>query len=50
MDWLKDPIGLWAATICWWARIVEMPPRFLAPELAEAFRRTPSPRLDEDFP
>ena len=29
---------------------MEAPPRFLAPELAEAFRRTPSPRLDEDFP
>jgi hypothetical protein len=50
MDELDDPIGFWAATTCRWARIVEAPPRFLAPELAEAFRRTPSPRLDEDFP
>jgi hypothetical protein len=50
MDELNDPIGFWAATTCRWARIVEAPPRFLAPELAEAFRRTPSPRLDEDFP
>ena len=29
---------------------MEAPPRFLAAELAEAFRRTPSARLDEDFP
>jgi hypothetical protein len=50
MDELDDPIGFWAATTCRWARIVEAPPRFLSPELAEAFRRTPSPRLDEDFP
>jgi hypothetical protein len=50
MDELDDPIGFWAATTCRWARIVEAPPRFLAPELTEAFRRTPSPRLDEDFP
>jgi hypothetical protein len=49
MNGLADPIGFWAATTCCWARIVEAPPRFLAPELAEAFRRTPSPRLDEDF-
>ena len=50
MDELEDPIGFWAATTCRWARIVEAPPRFLAPELAQAFRRTPSPHLDEDFP
>ncbi|MCP9852829.1 hypothetical protein KBZ14_08080 [Synechococcus sp. HJ21-Hayes] len=50
MDKLDDPIGFWAATTCRWARSVEAPSRFLAPELAEAFRRTPSPRLDEDFP
>jgi hypothetical protein len=36
MDELKDPIGFWAATICRWARIVEAPPRFLAPDLTEA--------------
>ena len=50
MDELEDPIGFWAATTCRWARLVEAPPRFLAPELAEAFRRTPSPRLDEELP
>ena len=50
MDELDDPIGFWAATTCRWARLVEAPPRFLAPELAEAFRRTPSPRLDDELP
>ena len=50
MNELADPIGFWAATTCRWARIVEAPPRFLAPELAEAFRRTPSPRLDDELP
>jgi hypothetical protein len=50
MDEMNDPIGFWAATTCRWARIVEAPPRFLAPELAEAFRRTPSPHLDEELP
>jgi hypothetical protein len=50
MDELEDPIGFWAATTCRWARIVEAPPRFLAPELTEAFRRTPSPHLDEELP
>jgi hypothetical protein len=50
MDALEDPIGFWAATTCRWARIVDAPPRFLAPELAEAFRRTPSPRLDDELP
>jgi hypothetical protein len=43
MDEMNDPIGFWAATTCRWARIVKAPPRFLAPELAEAFRRTPHP-------
>ncbi len=43
MDELEDPIGFWVATTCRWARLVEAPPRFLAPELAEAFRHTPSP-------
>ena len=38
------------ATTCRWARIVEAPPRFLAPELAKAFRRTPSPNLDDELP
>ena len=50
MNELADPIGFWAATTCRWARIVEAPPRFLAPELAEAFRRTPSPHLDDELP
>jgi len=50
IDELEDPIGFWAATTCRWARIVEAPPRFLAPELTEAFRRTPSPYLDEELP
>ena len=50
MDELEDPIGFWAATTCRWARIVEAPPRFLAPELTEAFRRTPSPHLDVELP
>ena len=51
MDEMNDPIGFWAATTCRWARIVAAPPRFLAPELAEAFRRTPSPHhLDEELP
>ncbi len=50
MDEPNDPIGFWAAITCRWARIVEAPPRFPAPELAEAFCRTPSPRLDADFP
>ena len=50
LDELEDPIGFWAATTCRWARLVEAPPRFLAPELAEAFRRTPSPRLDDELP
>jgi hypothetical protein len=50
IDELQDPIGFWAATTCRWARIVEAPPRFLAPELTEAFRRTPSPYLDEELP
>jgi hypothetical protein len=50
MNELADPIGFWAATTCRWARILAAPPRFLALELAEAYRRTPSPRLDEDFP
>ena len=31
MDEMNDPIGFWAATTCRWARIVEAPPRFLAP-------------------
>ena len=30
--------------------IARTPPRFLAAELAEAFRRTPSPRLDDELP
>ena len=50
MNELADPIGFWAAITCRWARIVEAPPRFLAAELAEAFRRTPSPRLDDELP
>jgi hypothetical protein len=50
MNELDDPIGFWAATTCRWARIVEAPPRFLAPELAEAFRRTPPPRLEGELP
>jgi len=50
MDEMNDSIGFWAATTCRWARIVEAPPRFLAPELVEAFRRTPSPHLDEELP
>ena len=50
MNELDDPIGFWAATTCRWARIVEAPPRFLAPELVEAFRRTTAPHLDGDLP
>ena len=50
IDELEDPIGFWAATTCRWARLVEAPPRFLSPELIEAFRRTPSPYLDEELP
>jgi hypothetical protein len=50
MSELADPIGFWAATTCRWARILEAAPRFLAPELAEAFRRTPSLRLDDELP
>jgi hypothetical protein len=50
MDELNNSIGFWAATTCRWARLVEAPPRFLEPELVEAFRRTPSPRLDNELP
>jgi hypothetical protein len=50
MNERNDPIGFWAATTCRWSRIVEAPPRFLAPELAETFRRTPAPHLDEELP
>jgi len=50
MNEANDPIGFWAAITCRWARIVDAPPRFLAAELAEAFRRTPSPRLDDELP
>ena len=50
MDALGDPVGAWAAATCQWARTVEAPPRFLAPELAEAFRRTSLPPLDEQLP
>jgi len=50
MSELADPIGFWAASTCRWARILEAPPRFLAPELAEAFRRKPSPHLDDELP
>ncbi|MCP9905391.1 hypothetical protein KBY85_14790 [Cyanobium sp. BA5m-10] len=47
---LGDSISFWAAIPCRWARLVEAPPRFLALEHAEAFRRTPSPHLDEELP
>jgi hypothetical protein len=50
MDKLEDPIGFWAATTCRWARIVEAPPRFLAPEHPEAFRRNSSTHLDGELP
>jgi hypothetical protein len=50
MNELADPIGFWAATTCRWARIVEAPPLLLAPELAEALRRTLSLRLDDELP
>jgi len=50
IDELEDPIGFWAATTCRWARIVEAPPRFLAPEHPEAFRRNSSTHLDEELP
>ena len=43
IDELEDPIGFWTAIPCRWARLVEAPPRFLAPEHAEAFRRNSSP-------
>jgi hypothetical protein len=50
VDELEDPIGFWAATTCRWARFVEAPPRLLAPELTEAFRRYSSTHLDEELP
>jgi hypothetical protein len=37
MDELDDPIGFWAATTCRWARLVEAPPRFLAPGAGRGF-------------
>jgi hypothetical protein len=42
--------GFCLEAFCRWARIVEAQPRFLAPELAEGFRRTPSHRLDDELP
>jgi hypothetical protein len=39
MNELADPIGFWAVTTCRSARIV-----------AEALRRTPAPRLNDELP
>lgn len=50
MNEINDLIGFWTATTCRWARRVEAPPHFLAPDLAEAFRCTLAPLLDEGFP
>ncbi len=47
---LADPISFWATTICRWARSLEASPCLLALELAEAFRRTASPLLDDELP
>lgn len=50
IDELEDPIGFWTAIPCRWARLVEAPPRFLAPEHTEAFRRNSSSHLDGELP
>ena len=50
MDAIEDSVGAWAATTCRWARLQHAPPRFLAPELAAAFRHTALPPLDEQLP